>query len=56
MEILQKILELSLLIIAILFLMLFAFGFLLIEELNNYCKKEVDKDAHEQRAKRRAEE
>ncbi len=51
MEILQKILEMSLLIIAIFFLLLFAFGFLLIEELNNYCKKEVDKDAHEQRAR-----
>lgn len=52
MEILQKIIEGSLIAISIFLLLFFAFGFLLIEELNNYCKREVDKDAYEQREKR----
>jgi len=52
MEIVAKILEWSLLIISGFLLLLFAFGFLLIEELNNYCKKEVDKDEYEKRAAR----
>lgn len=52
MEIFAKILEWSLLIISGFLLLLFAFCFLLIEELNNYCKKEVDKDEYEKRAAR----
>lgn len=52
MEILQKICEWSLLIISGFLLLFFAFGFLLIEEINNYCKREVDKDEYEKRNRR----
>ena len=52
MEILQKICEWASLIISIFLLLFFAFGFLLIEELNDYCKREVDRDEYEKRKRR----
>lgn len=52
MEILQKIGEWGLQIISVFLLLFVAFGFLLARELNNYCKREVDRDEYEKRKRR----
>ena len=49
MEILTNVLQIGMLIIAVFLLLFFTFGLLVIDELYQYCKNEVDKEAYDAR-------